>query len=123
MKGGLILSIFEDKRLGNSSNGGLSSRFSEVTLVGAGGPFEPTEKRPAVKLVARTIGGAPYVHAEPVEPAPEGMIGWMCGGCLVGTSDSRFGRAVADLLGGIHVPAVSLHDRCETPELNEALSR
>jgi len=33
-KNGMILSIFENKEIGNCSNNGISSRFNQVLLVG-----------------------------------------------------------------------------------------
>lgn len=117
---GLTASIFEDKQIGNCSNGGISSRCKQVTVVGLGKRaeiFEPTDDAPAVKLVKRTIGGRTVVHAEPVNAPPAGHIGWMAGGAFISTSDSRFSEA-AGFYG-----AVSLHDRCETPAQYDALSR
>jgi hypothetical protein len=65
----------------SSANGGISERCTEVTLVGPGVPeiFEANESRPAVKLVRRTIGMKEYVHAEPVEEVPSGLVGYMFG--------------------------------------------
>jgi hypothetical protein len=53
---------------GDCSNGGLSSKVNEVTLVEAKGPFEASDEYPAVKLVTRHLFGRDYTHAEPVEP-------------------------------------------------------
>ncbi len=75
---GLRLSILHDKRIGNCSNGGISSRCSEVTLVGPGIAeiFEATSDAPAVKIVSRNIGGE-YLHVEPIEPVnPETWAIW-----------------------------------------------
>jgi hypothetical protein len=117
---GITASIFVDKKFGDCSNGGISSRYSRVTVIGLGKDaeiFEPTEDAPAVRLVKRKIGGKVVVHAEPVEGLKSGNIGWMAGGSYVSTSDSRFCRAVG------FYGAVSLHDRQETPEMYDQLSR
>lgn len=117
---GLTASIFEDKRIGNCSNGGISSRCSMVTVVGLGEDSEireATDDAPAVKLVRRIIGGKLCVHAEPVDPVPEGHAGWMMGGSYISTSDGRF----ADAIG--FYGAVALHDRSETWAMYDQLSR
>lgn len=76
----------------HSPNEGLSSKASEVTIIDDAVPamYEPSEKAPAVKLVRRTIGGRPYIHAEPIEEPGKGFNGWMDGGSYIDSSDSRF---------------------------------
>lgn len=92
---------------GNYSNGGLSSRVDQVTLVGPEihGPFAPSEDAPAVEL--RRLGGV--LNAKPVDDPRW----WMFGGCFIYTSDSRFPS---------NAP-IALHDRTETSEESELLSR
>lgn len=102
------------------SNGGISSRCREVTVMDlpGGEVFDVTPERPAVRLVQRIIYGKPYVHAEPIDQ-PKGVLGPMFGGCYIATCDSRF-RQEATRLG---CPgAVPLHDRFESRELYQALS-
>lgn len=107
---GLICGILQSKWIGNCSNGGISSKHNAVCLVDVEGPFHPRDDLPAVKLVYRTIGGKPYVHAEPVDPPPAGAVGWMAGGCFIDSCDSRFpGRAIP------------LHDRCESQDLYNSM--
>ena len=53
-----------------------------------------------------------YVHAEPVDK-PEGKVGPMFGGNFIYTSDSRFPNDYP----------IPVHDRFETPEQAEILSR
>jgi hypothetical protein len=122
MEKGLICSILRDSSIGKCANGGLSddSRTTDVVLVTdlkEAQVFEPREGMPAVKIVRRIISGEEYIHAEPIDPPPKGMIGWMHGGCYIKTSDSRYSK-----ITGIDYP-IALHDRCETPEDYEALSR
>lgn len=144
---GLIVSVLRDARLGDSSNGGLSGRFTSLTVVNVDGPFNPTDERPAVMLAAGAYGAPILV------PAVETDLGWeaipsntddyagpMFGGAHAYSSDSRWGRAVGDLVRrGLRgrgwtegkwgadtyaVPtAVPIHDRVETWETYEALSR
>lgn len=118
---GLIVSIFKDKRLGDCSNGGLSSRYDELTLVNVSGPFEPTEDRPAAMLVdGNGTGTAKVVPVDALPPGREfdyePMRGSMMGGCYVATSDSRFSQAVQEIVGGPFYGAVPLHDRFESAE-------
>lgn len=102
---GLRAEIYKPSR-GDCSNSGISSKCSEVTIVGEGIPeiFEATDEAPAVKVVTRNLGGkygSDYKHLEPVEK-PTGN-GWMYGGTLVCVSDSRFPSRYA----------LKLHDRQE----------
>lgn len=119
---GLHANVYKTGRFGRASdctNGGISGRCEQVTVVGIEGAeiFEPTTNSPAVKLVRRVIGGEAVIHAEPVEPPPAGSFGWMAGGNFIATSDGRFGRAVG------FYGAVSLHDRYETPAQYDMLSK
>lgn len=113
---GLLVSILEDKRIGNCSNNGISSRCSQVVLVGEGIPeiFEPSEDAPAVKLVKRILFCTKeYIHCEPVESTRRGNVGYMAGGTFVYSSDSRFPSDYP----------IPLHDRQETQEQYDMLSR
>ena len=113
---GMIVSIFIDQRIGESSNHGISSKCKEVTLIDKDIPemHEPTEKAPAVKLVRRTIRGGEYIHAEPVNGPDPGCVGWMMGGSYIHCSDSR--------IRDINKYPIPLHDRQETKELNRISS-
>lgn len=98
------------------SNGGISSQFDTVVIVNADGPFEPSEKHAAVKLVRGYSPGD--VIAVPVVETPDG--GWeperiqpMFGGAYVASSDTRFRLAVEKLAGKTFYGAVPLHDRYE----------
>lgn len=127
---GLIASIYKDNGQ-DWSNGGISSRVNEVTVVNIDGPFEPTEDRPAVLLVpGNVMGTAKIVPAIQtigdawVENHPSGSVGPMMGGCYVATSDSRFSRAVKDVTGNrLWSGAVPLHDRFESPSQYNMLTR
>lgn len=65
------------------------------------------------KVVERFLFGRYYYHVEPMA-RPEG-IGWMYGGCIVDTSDSRWGE--------ISEYPLHLHDRQETQQEYETYSR
>jgi hypothetical protein len=68
---------------------------------------------PVVMIVERPIGVGGYLHAEPVVKPPAGNVGWMAGGNLIGSSDSRF-REMSRY-------PLELHDRSETQELYNSL--
>lgn len=107
------VSIFEDKRLGNSSNHGISERYNEILLLHPDGFIEVDMENPPENLctvMQREVMGRVDVYVRPIKE-PEG-IGWMYGGTLVYSSDSRFG----------HNP-LRLHDRQETQEQYDMLSR
>lgn len=138
---GLRLSVYRENRLGDCTNGGVSARCDELTLVGTtdhdgnlkplpegSQVFEATEEAPAVALCV--ILGVRSVHLRPVEQ-PEGMAGPMMGGNYAATSDSRFSRAVeaamVDATGDASrfrfYGAVAVHDRFDTWADYERLGR
>lgn len=104
---GLTCYIYREAN-GDCSNGGLSGRVDRVTLVGSGMPeiSAPTDAAPAVVL--SVTGDA--VHAR---PAGQDDTWWMFGGCFIYSSDGRF---------PFHHP-IRLHDRCESSDLAEVMSR
>lgn len=98
------------KHNGDSSNNGISHRFTEILIEHPDGFIKVDTENPPenwCKVVERELFGRTYRHVEPVQ-APE-HLGWMYGGCIVDTSDSR-GR---DVLGSY---PLHLHDRQETQE-------
>ena len=111
----LPLEIFKSN-LGDCSNGGISSRFKEILLICDEGHIEIDENNPPenlCKLVERNLGFTVYKHIEPVAKAKG--VGWMAGGTLVYTCDSRFRRMS-------EYPLV-LHDRTESQKEYDALSK
>jgi hypothetical protein len=98
----------------DTTNGGVSRKYNSFVLVGEGVPevFEERKDLPALKLVKRNFGGRIYLHAEPFEK-PEGHVGPMSGGNFVYSCDSRFPNDYP----------ISIHDRFETPEVYDMLSR
>jgi hypothetical protein len=110
MKG---LLVFVLRGTSDCTNGGITSICDKFILCGEGIPeiFEPSPETPALRLVKRNIGGD-YYHAEPVVQ-PKGLCGPMAGGNYITTSDSRM---------PVRYP-ISVHDRFETAQMNELLSR
>ena len=110
----ISVEIFKS-HFGDCSNGGISSKFREILVECSDGPIEvDANDLPAnfCKIVKRDLGFTVDVHVEPVVK-PNGA-GWMYGGCIVDTSDSRWTR-----LKGHYYP-LKLHDRCESRELNNS---
>jgi len=107
-------------RNGDCSNGGISSRYNEILLICPDGFVNVDENNPPenlCKVVKRNLFGEVYVHIEPVATPPKGHTSYMSGGCIVDSCDSRFNKVT-----GVSYP-VSLHDRTETWEQYDALSR
>ena len=104
---GLTVNVYRefnrDGSVMDCTNDGISSKCHNITLCGEGLPeiFEADEEAPAFRLVKRNISGSEYLHVEPWE-RPIGS-GWMFGGNLCKTSDSRFPARYA----------LSIHDRQE----------
>lgn len=91
--------------------GNFSSKVDDVTIVsveGKGIPplTEPDIKHPAVAIVTRMIGGAPYLTAYPcdAEGKPD-TLGRMASGSFIYSHDSRF--------SSISKYPIPLHDRKE----------
>ena len=100
--------IYKSKKLGDCSNGGISSRYNEVLLLCEEGFIDVDRDNPPdnlCKVVTRDLGFTVHTHIEPVAKAKG--VGWMAGGTLVYSCDSRFHRMCGDY-------ALSLHDRTET---------
>jgi hypothetical protein len=114
---GLTVEVLRSTKFGDSSNGGVSSRFNEFILVDPqiDEVFEATAKCPALKVVRRMFGKREYVHAEPLTPVPAGCVGYMFGGNFVTSSDSRISE--------INQYPIPVHDRIETARDYDFLSR
>lgn len=110
----LPISIFKDSKIGDCSNNGISSRYTEVLLICDEGFINIDENNPPenlVKLVTRNLFGREHKHIEPVA-RPTG-VGWMSGGSLVYSCDSRFRR--------MSEYPLCLHDRQETQEQYDSM--
>lgn len=87
----LTIYVFENKKLGNCSNEGITSRFDELLLICENGDIDIDVDNPPenlVKIVTKNLLGKEYKHIEPYVK-PKGM-GWMYGGALANTTDDRF---------------------------------
>ncbi|USN14496.1 hypothetical protein DOMOVOI_00210 [Brevundimonas phage vB_BpoS-Domovoi] len=94
------------------TNGGVTSKVAQLTLVNVDGPFDPNPSRPAAYLVKGNVPGA--VKIVPATDTGEMDTRWlMAGGNYAGTTDSRFNEAVERLGGPRFGGPVSVHDRYE----------
>lgn len=112
----LPISIFEDKRIGNCSNNGISARYDEVLMIHPTGFIKIDMENPPenlVKLVIREIGGREYKHLEPMFRPAKGCVGWMHGGSYAASCDSRF-REFSEY-------PLPIHDRQETQEFYDSM--
>ena len=83
---GMLVNVFRSDT--DCTNGGITSCYNHLVLVGAGIPeiFEANDEMPALILKVR-YG---RLYAEPAEDPEPGRVGWMFGGNFVYSSDSRF---------------------------------
>lgn len=118
---GLLLSVLKGPY--ESTNGGLSSKVKDIVVVGLGPGsevFDATPERPAFRLESHVRG---CVRLVPVDDPREGThAGPMFGGNYA-TGDSRFTAAIEKLTGARFYGAVCIHDRYDTWEDHEALTR
>ena len=103
----------------DSTNGGASANCKSICVVNIPGPFKPDHNKPAFKLVEGNLGTAVL---KPLYE-PKNMMGPCMGGNYGGTSDSRFGEAVEKILGHGFYGAIPIHDRFDTWEAYDYLSR
>ena len=107
----LAVDIFESKNFGNCSNSGISSKFDKILVEHPQGPITIDENDPPENL-CRIETRFGYKYLRPVKDADN--IGWMHGGCICYSSDSRF-RELSEY-------PLCLHDRQESQELYNILS-
>jgi len=115
----LPVSVYRNADGTDCTNDGVSSRFRALLIVCPDGFIDVDENNPPenlCKVVKRHLFGRDIYHVEPVS-RPTGA-GWMMGGNYAATSDSRFGRLCGEQYG-----ALAIHDRQETWEMYDRLSR
>ena len=118
---GLTVSVYRAGR-GDFTNGGISAKHDDLTVVNVVGPFAPTPSRPPVLLVDGARGTKRVVPAYQDSDgawwmvAETELVGPMMGGNYASSSDSRWTSAVG------FYGAVAIHDRYETPEQYRSLS-
>lgn len=110
----LPIRVYRDNGLGDSTNNGISSRYDELLLLCEDGHVIIDMDNPPenlVNIVERKLFGEIYLHIEPY--ARPQHIGWMYGGNIACTSDSRFKSRYP----------LKIHDRQETQKEYDMLSR
>lgn len=104
----ISVDIFKS-RIGDCSNHGISERHTNILLLHESGNIEVDPNCIPENLccvITRVIAGKPYKHIEPVS-SPK-CVGWMSGGCICYSCDSRF--------HDLSEYPLKLHDRQETVE-------
>lgn len=110
----LPVSVYRPSLVGDCTNGGVTARNDVAYLICDEGWRETDgESEQVLRLVRTTVGGHDYIHAEQVSHCPEGCVGPMFGGNFIYTCDSRFPSPYP----------IPVHDRYETQELYDLLSR
>jgi len=114
---GLTVGVFREVDFPDCTANGITSKVSRIILVdnSISGPFKVEKDEVYLVLIRRTLAGRVYLHAEPRKAGFEmrGDRYGMFGGNFIYTSDSRFPSDYP----------IPVHDRFETPEEYEALSR
>lgn len=135
---GLMLSVYKTARLGDCTNGGVTSKADAVVVVGilkdghveplphSARVFSPDDSAPAVVLVPSLAPGynaTPHlVPLDLIENLPADSVGPMAGGNYAGSSDSRWARLGKLFNEHLALGAVAVHDRVESHALYSALS-
>ena len=110
----LPIAVYKNPSYKGCSNGGLTEKYDELLLICDDGCIEIDMDNPPenlVKIVIRNLFGKEYKHIEPY--AKPKHLGWMAGGAIGYTSDSRFPSEYP----------LQIHDRQETSEEYEMYSR
>ena len=118
-KKGLLVYVYRSP-LGDSTAGGITSKFDKVVIVGSGIPevFLPSNDAPAVYLdTINAVRGRKKIYASPVDKTKEKDGTWMFGGNFIYSSDSRFVALTDD---GNPIP---VHDRFEDWDTYDRMSK
>lgn len=109
--------VYESRAIGNCSNDGISARFDRILVeCEDGNEVVDTDDPPEnfCVVVRRVLYGEEHDFVRPFAAAKG--AGWMNGGCIVSSSDSRYGRHISR-------HPLPLFDRDETWEQYEILTR
>jgi hypothetical protein len=115
----LPVEVLRSNKLGDCTNGGISSRYDDLLVLCDDGFIDVNMDNPPENLCViehRFLFGRDVYHMRPYTNAKE--AGWMSGGNFAYSCDSRFSALIGQMYG-----AVSIHDRQETWELYDKLSR
>lgn len=115
----LDLAVYSNERTRRCANGGWTEEHDGLYVACPEGCWEVDEDDPALFDLIRGPFGIVYLRPR---NGGEG-VGPMMGGSYAGTSDSRFSRMCEELTGHPWHGAVAVHDRYESQELYDRLSR
>jgi hypothetical protein len=111
--------ILRQTDLGDCTNGGVSAPTSGnkyLTLIGENDPMPENPRFPVVRVHKRWVGSPnEYICAK--DAPRKGVLGPMAGGNFVWSRGDEYMRIVG------HCYPISLHDRFETQEDYDALTR
>lgn len=115
---------------GECSNFGITHTYDDVLVLCHEGPVKIDLDDPPKNLMRLERGTvaqkAKTLRLVPATGDTTDLIGPMMGGCYASTSDSRWHRILADYVGKENAyiaSAVPIHDRYETQDQYDALSR
>lgn len=114
---GLVLNVYRSACGMDCTNNGITSKFTELLLVGknVGAIFSAKDDRPRVTIRVKDFLGRKSAHLVPCDENATPLEGWwMMGGNFAHTSDSRFRDAVSEALGFDFYGAIAVHDRQES---------
>lgn len=100
------------------TNGGISSRYEQIYILHEKGYMNIDLDNPPENLMVikeKKLGEKTYKYLEPLKECPSDRAGYMMGGNFAYSSDARF--------DDINKYPLPIHDRSETWEEYEALSR
>ena len=107
----LPIKVYRDSSNYDCTNGGISSRYDELLLICDRGFIlidEHNIPENAVKVVSKMFWGEEYKFLEPLKAVNPGNVGYMFGGTVACSSDSRF--------SAFSQYPLRIHDRQETQE-------
>lgn len=121
MKKYLSINIYKPGH-GDCSNGGLSSKYDTCYIECKDGWIDE-DHVPTDAIVKLEKGAFGTVHLVPIAPTDADHTNYMFGGCYVACSDFRWSCLLDKFQLGLSHCAIALHDRTETWEEYDMLSR
>ena len=101
--------VYKNELFNGCANGGISERYDKMYVVCKDGYIDfDSDNLPENIVELKSRGN--YRYAEPLVPVSKGNVGWMDGGAVLHSSDSRFGGM-----------PVMIHDRQESYALYNSM--
>ena len=105
--------------LGDCTNGGISSKYEQIYILHERGYKDIDLDNPPENLMVikeKKLGMKTYKYLEPFKECPSDRAGYMMGGNFAYSCDARFHDDISKY-------PLPIHDRSETWEMYESLSR